>query len=305
MCSTAEMNPRTPLGELRKEHNKNPSSFKAEYGGQFLESSETYVKNNTISECVDLDRPNKQYLSNEMIGHKYFWGLDLGMQHDATALAICHWEGGQNQVRLIFDLIDRIMVGEAPYQGFKELPLDDVLLWLKRANNLLPCYSGATDQYGGSLLVQLLTAHEINGMELVHLTGGINSQMYLTLKTLMENRQVSFPNEDRFLQELRLLEATFTNKYQVRVAAPAEKGAHDDMADAAALAAYVAQEWAVGDGAREIGDIMLGIPQNRIPGVIQGGWDLTASLSHLKSYERQLKMQQTSYGSVQNPWRKR
>lgn len=304
-CSTAEMNPRSDVPFLKDQYKQNPEKFMAEYGGQFLEASESFVKGLTITECVDTDRGNVEQLTLNQIGHKHFWGLDLGMKHDATALAVCHWEGKNNTATLIYDYIGRLMVGEAPYENYKELPLDDILNWLKSVNNMLPCYKGATDQYGGSMLVQLLLAHEIYGMELVHLTGGINSQMYLTLKSLMENRQVRYPNVPKFVAELRLLEATFTNKYQIRVAAPEEKGAHDDMADAAALAAHMAQTWAIGDGKREIIDIMQGIPQNVLPGTIQGGWDMNASLAHLRSYERQLQMQLNPRGAVLNPWRRR
>ena len=122
----------------------------------------------------------------------------------------------------------------------------------------------------------------------------------------MENRQTSFPDHEEFVDEMRLLEASYTNKYQIRVAAPDERGAHDDMADATALAAHMAQTWAIGEGNREIGEIMMGVSQNRIPGHIEGGgWDNMASMSHLKSVERQVKIAMNPFGSVQNPWRKR
>ena len=304
-CSTAEMNPRSDSPFLKQQHKANPEKFKAEYGGEFLEASESYVKGSVINECVDQDRPNRDCLTMDMIGHKYFWGLDLGMKHDATALAVCHWEGGMNDLRLVYDYVDRKMVGHREYQGFRELPLSDIITWLRSVNDMLPCFKGATDQYGGSMLVQLLHANQVFGMELVHLTGGINSQMYLTFKTLMESRQARFPNNEEFIAELRLLEATFTNKYQVRVAAPEEKGAHDDMGDAAALASYMAQTWALDEGRREIAEIMQGVRQNLAPGEIRGGWDMNASLAHLKSYDRQLRMQMNPYGAVVNPWRKR
>lgn len=304
-CSTAEMNPRSDAPFLKQQYKENPEKFKAEYGGEFLEASESYVKGSIIDECVDQDRPNKDYLTMDMLGHKYFWGLDLGMKYDATALAVCHWEGDMNDLRLVYDYVDRKMVGLREYAQFRELPLNDLIAWFKSINDMLPCYKGATDQYGGSMLVQLLQANQVYGMELVHLTGGINSQMYLTFKTLMESRQARFPNNEEFIAELKLLEATFANKYQVRVAAPEEKGAHDDMADAAALAAYVAQSWALGEGRREITEIMQGIRQNLAPGEIRGGWDMNAPLSYLKSYDRQLRMQMNPYGAVVNPWRKR
>ena len=303
-CSTAEMNPRSDTPFLKKEYKDNPEKFRAEYGGEFLDSSETYVRALTISDCVEQDRGNATHLVTSMIGHNYFWGLDLGMRHDATALAVCHWEGGMNQAWLKFDFIGRLMVGEGEYKDFSELPLDDVLAWLKMVHQMMPCFQGATDQYGGSLLVQLLAAHEINGIELVHLTTGVNSQMYLTLKTLMENRQAKFPNVEKFILEMKLLEATFINKYQVRVAAPTEKDAHDDMADATALAAYKAQLWAVGDGKRVMWDIMQGVPQNIVPGTIAGGWDMNSSLAHLRSYERQLAHQFNPSGAILNPYRR-
>lgn len=304
-CSTAEMNPRSDAPFLKKQYKDNPEKFRAEYGGEFLDASGTYTQAEVIDSCIDQDRVSVDRLDPKLVGHKYFWGLDLGMRKDATALAVCHWDGGQNNAWLVFDFIGRLMVGEGKYVGAAELPLDDVLQWLKDVNNLLPCFNGATDQYGGSLLVQLLHAHNITGMELVHLTGGINSQMFLTLKNLMENRQVRFPNEPLFIAEMKLLEATYSNKYQIRVAAPDEKGAHDDMADAAALAAHMAQTWAVEDGRREIGDIMLGISQNIMPGQIMGGWDMNASLAHLRSVERQTQQQFYSPGAVKNPWRRR
>lgn len=305
-CSTAEMNPRADSPFLKQQHKENPEKFMAEYGGKFLEASETYVKRTVIEECVEAGRTNAEYLTMSMLGHKYFWGLDLGMKHDATGLAVCHWEGHGGSVKLIYDYIDRMMVGHGMYEGFKELPVDDVIAWLVRINNMLPCFIGATDQYGGSILVQLLLAKGVSGMELQHLTSGINSQMYLTLKTLMENRQVSFPENQEFIQELKLLEASYTNKYQIKVAAPDERGAHDDMADAVALAAYKAQTWAIGDGSREMGEIMMGISQNRIPGMIAGGgWDNESSLVHLKSVERQVRMAMNPIGAVKNPWRRR
>ena len=303
-CSTAEMNPRSDTPFLKKEYKDNPEKFKAEYGGEFLDASETYVKGLTIDECVDQDRGNVTTLLSSMLGHNYFWGLDLGMKHDATALAVCHWEGGQNRAWLVFDYIDRLMVGEDKYKDVAELPLDDVLDWLKNTHSMLPCFQGVTDQYGGSLLVQLLTANQVTGIELLHLTSGVNSQMYLTLKTLMENRQIKFPNVSKFILEMKFLEASFINKYQVVVKAPTEKDAHDDMADAAALAAYKAQLWALGDGKRVMWDIMQGVPQNMVPGTIRGGWDMNGSLASLKSYERQLQHQLNPYGAVRNPYQR-
>lgn len=304
-CSTSEMNPRSDVAFLKKEFRENPDSFKAEYGGNFLEAAESYVKLATMNECVDLERPNKIQFEDAAIGRKYFWGLDLGMKHDATALAISHWEPNKTQTgaTLVYDYIDRLMVGEGEYVGFKELPLDDLLKWLTHLNRYYPCFKGATDQHGGAMFVQLLESIEIHGLELVHLTSGINSQMYLTMKGLMEQRNIRFPNEEKFLNELKLVEASYVGKYQIRVEAPDEKDAHDDMCDAAALCSWVAQQWALNEGSREFRSILEG--NSPVGPQIATGWDVNAPLSVLKSQERMMQMQMRSSIGVQNPFRRR
>jgi len=52
--STAEMNPTVLPKILHEEHEKSPMTFRAEYGGQFLDSSETYVTEATIRACTDV-----------------------------------------------------------------------------------------------------------------------------------------------------------------------------------------------------------------------------------------------------------
>ena len=308
-CSTAEMNPRSDVAFLKKEHRENPDVFRAEYGGDFLEAAESYVKLTTIESCIEIGRQNAESFEPRMMAQKFFWGLDLGMQHDGTALSICHWEPLQELgAKLVFDYIDRMMVGEGKYeQGFKELPLEDVLDWLKTKNDLLPCFRGATDQHGGSMLVQLLQTYGINGLDLVHLTSGINSQMYLVLKGLMQQKKVTFPDVKKFHDEIKLVEANYIGKYQIKVQAPAEKDAHDDMCDSTALASWVAQQWATGEGAREFADIMNGWnPANFVNGLPKNGLDLqTSSMSELRSYERQLAIMQKVNGGVQNPFKRR
>jgi hypothetical protein len=162
---------------------------------------------------------------------------------------------------LVFDYIDRMMVGEkgewpgvksppgiVKYEGFQVLPLEDVLMWLEEMNKVLPCFKGATDQHGGQQLVQLLELKKIRNVELVNLTPAINSQMAYALRGYIEAERCSFPYVPKFIQELKLVELEVTSKYRIRVAAPQEKGAHDDMADAAMLCAFLAQQWLLEQG---------------------------------------------------------
>lgn len=275
-CPSAEMNPKLLPKFLRSEYKKNPLTFRAEYGGKFLESSESYVTEAAVKKCTDCKwdekglvvegsaRVNPNRLLPYMIGRNYFWGFDLGMKNDASALAIAHLEPGGpgGSIKLVYDYIDRMMVGEDgkelpgikampgqdKYVGYQILPLEDILEWMGELNRFFPCFKGATDQHGGQQLVQLLGIKKIMNFELVNLTPAINSQMAYALRGFIEAERCSFPYNPKFIQELKLVELEVMAKYKIRVAAPPEKGAHDDMADAAMLCAFLAQRWLLEQG---------------------------------------------------------
>ena len=341
--STAEMNPTILPQTLRREYEKNPLVFKAEYGGQFLESSETYVTEAQIRACTDVQynkNPNTGLEEPDLasarfnifrfhpsaIGRQYFWAIDLGMSNDATAVAIGHLEykGGSQPIHLVYDYIDRMMVGEVfdgpgvqpfpgiqKYVGFKALPLEDILSWFKALNELMPCYRGATDQHGGQQLVQLLDLNKIHNIELVNLTATINSQMAFVLQGYIRDSRCRFPYTPKFLHELRMVEAEYVNKYQIRVQAPLEKGSHDDMVDAAQLCAYKAQKWLIEEGGLKIdpsGQSLLISEQLNQPSGVIAGLD-GVMLRDLQILERMKKIQQNmesfSGDVVRSPWHRR
>ena len=143
-CSSAEMNPKLKAGFLRDKARKNPLTFKAEYGGQFLESTESFVRAIDIMSCTDVSlwdnknepdvgakvRYNAIRFHPDQLGYQYFWGLDLGgvnitdpenTNGDASALAIGHLEyrpdatptpGLTHGFHLVYDYIDRMIAGE-------------------------------------------------------------------------------------------------------------------------------------------------------------------------------------------------
>jgi hypothetical protein len=258
---TSIMNPRITSSKLHNEYKENTMTYKAEFGGSFLDSAESYVRHAAFQPCVDPGRENTVSFQQNSIGREYFWGLDLGMKNDATALAIGHFEFRPGTgIGLIYDYIDRMMVGEKfmgpgiianpfndergeKYIKYPELPLEDIIEWLLFMNRILPCASGVTDQHGGSQLVQLLQMKGILKMDLLHITPRINSQMFFALKGYIDNHGCRFPDEGKFALEIGQVEAEMLNKYTLKVAAPMEKGAHDDMVDAAAMVAFVAQRY--------------------------------------------------------------
>jgi len=336
-CPSAEMNPKLLPKVLKSEYKKNPLTFKAEYGGKFLESSESYVTEAAVKKCTDCKwdekglpvegsmRLNLHRFSQLQIGRNYFWGFDLGMTNDASALAIGHLEPGGpgGTIKLVYDYIDRMMVNErgewpgvksAPgqdkYVGWQVLPLEDILEWMSEMNKILPCFKGATDQHGGQQLVQLLELKKIRNFELVNLTPAINSQMAYALRGYIESERCSFPFVPKFIQELKLVELEVMSKYRIRVAAPQEKGAHDDMADAAMLCAFLAQRWLLEQG--QMMDpsglsLLMQAQQTRPPAPLTGLDGIPMNV--LKIMEKLKKSQQhaASYTGANpvSPWSRR
>jgi hypothetical protein len=218
--------------------------------------------------AIDRGRVNLQRFSIQSVGRKYFWGLDYATKKDATALAIGHLEMVEGHgVELIFDYIDRMMCGERfegpgveqvlvpgeeKYIKYTELDVPDIIRWLVYMHQVLPCHSGLTDQHAGTAIKQMLQINGITTFEIFPLDATKNSKMYNALKGFIEHGLARFPDVEKFEREFKLLEATYTNKYVLKVEAPTEKDAHDDMADATALVAYQAQVWLEEEGKLDI-----------------------------------------------------
>ncbi len=250
-CSTAEMNYRISPKFLAERYKRSPTTWMAEFGGEFLESSGSFVPAEKITACVDPGRRNVAAYSQNLIGQTFFWGTDLGLRKDATAVAIGHWAlNERSEPILIVDFIDRLMVGEGRYKDAEVLELPHILEWFEELNLLMPGRFGLTDQYAGAMFIQLLKQRKIEFVELLHLTAATNSEMFFTLKGYMDQGIIRFPEEERFLSEIKTVHAVYAGKYQINVQAPNEKGAHDDMVDAVALMALRAQRWLAEEGSK-------------------------------------------------------
>ena len=107
------------------------------------------------------------------------------------------------------------------------------------------------------------------------------------------------------------MEAEYINKYQIRVAAPMEKGSHDDMVDAAQLCAFVAQKWLVEEGRLKLdptGQSILMSEQLNQPSGIITSLD-GVMMRDLQVLERLKKIQSNmaslGAGAVRNPFHRR
>ena len=294
-CSSAEMAGREISSDyLRTKYRRDPVKWQAEYGGKFLESAGTFIPMANIKECTDEKRGNAYGFDPRRVGITYFWGTDLGFTKDATALAICHWEQAPDgRLLLIYDYIDRRMVGEGKYKDYKVLPVEDILDWFWDMNQWLPGKYGYTDQYAGAMFVQLCKQRQLDFMELVHLTSGINSEMYYALQGYLNQQVVRFPNNPTFIHELGTVEAYYVGKHQIKVEAPNEKDAHDDLCDAVALAAWGAQKWMLDEGAKHFafsGNVVM-VGENELrPGDLGVNPELS-TMSQIRVAERMRTLQ--------------
>src|SRR5579863_201827 len=344
-CSSAEMNPKLKAGFLKDKARKNPITFKAEYGGQFLESTETFVREIDMRACIDVSAWNSKgepeqgaivryntttFNPINSLGYQYFWGLDLGgvnvtdpdnTKSDASALAIGHLEfrpdpNPVSQVRhgfhLVYDYIDRMIVGEEftgpgltregpdgiRYKDYNVLPLKDILIWLKEMNKALPCFKGTTDQHAGQQLITLLEQNEIHNVELVNITPAINSEMAYALRGFVNDKTANFPYVPKFIHEIKMVETDVVSKYRIRVHAPIEKGAHDDMVDAVMLVAQLAITWLDEEGHLRQDPSGQGLIQQRqqqLPSKPVIDLD-NVSMSDMRFAERKYQMSKFKFG---------
>lgn len=298
-CSTAEM-----AGEeisptyLRNKYKRDPVKWQCEHGGKFLESSGTAWSVTNLMACVDKGRKNAWGFNPRRAGITYFWGCDLGFKKDATALAICHWEQTQKgDFVLVYDYIDRMIVGEGEWENAHELDLEAILDWFEDMNQWLPGRFGVIDQYAGAMFTQLCTQRGLSFIELVHLTEAINSEAGFAIQGYINQGIARFPDVEKFIHEMGTVEAYYVGKHRIKIESPSgEKNAHDDMYDAVALAAWKAQKWMMEDGGKGFAytgqAIQVGGEELR-PGDL--GVDLeTASMAQLRVNERMKALERLS-----------
>jgi hypothetical protein len=72
--------------------------------------------------------------------------------------------------------------------------------------------------------------------------------MAYALRSFINDHTANFPYVSKFIHEIKMVETDVVAKYRIRVHAPLEKGAHDDMVDAVMLVAMLAQTWLIDEG---------------------------------------------------------
>ena len=242
---TWEVNPTVPAATFVGSYLKDPIVFFTEFGAEFSDRTRGWIENPAdLLACIDpAARP--KYRAPSKATH--FYGLDVALAGDATALAIGH---NDDQGRVVLDVIDSIMAGEGDYAGLERLEFDHVADWVAGYARKFYCHEGMFDQWTGIPMEQALLKRGLKQVKSTFFTKQISSDVYQNFKNLMLDRRLvlydwPIPDDDEhcaYIRELLELQAESLSKYIVRVEAPNISGKHDDLSDALVRMVWVATQ---------------------------------------------------------------
>lgn len=216
-ASAPTMNPTLPADYLERMREEDPEAYASEVEGQFRAGLSTLLDPRAIDDCTAewREQPRRD-------GVTYFCGADIsGGQRDATSAAVAFMDG------------DRVVVSAVRAWPAPHNP-ETVMGELVDFARSYGCHRITSDRYGAQFPQR---AAERAGASLVA-SELDRSALYLELVPRVNSGTIVIPNEPATLRELRGLERKrgFGGKDRVDHRA----GAHDDRANALAMAAYLA-----------------------------------------------------------------
>jgi hypothetical protein len=211
------LNATIPQAEIDAEYAANPAWASAEYGGQFRADLEAFVSREIVDACVDdvAERPYERGLS-------YCGFVDpSGGSSDSMTLGIAHCEEGIT----VLDLVREAVPPFSPAEVVEEFA------GLLRAYGLTRCFG---DKYA---VMWVTEQFAMNGVTYEH-TDQTRSELYGSLLPMLNSRTVALLNNDRLQRQLLQLERS-PGRGRDNIDHP--RGAHDDVANAAAGALVLAR----------------------------------------------------------------
>jgi hypothetical protein len=267
---TWEINPTISSSYYQIEYHKDPRVFFVEHGAEFSDRVRGWIENPTVLfDCIDPNlRPRPRGIPREY----HFVGLDLGLVHDGTCVAITRihngaieliyhevWYAGKTWKECNPHLDTPIIDYVKTLQDIDRLDMNAIAEWLQALSRSFFIYKGLFDQWSGIVFEQELHKRGLHQFEMRNFFASDASQMYQTFKMFMYNKQFriyDYPlpekagNSDTdmikhspLITELLQLQATSTGKNIITVAAPDIHGKHDDQSDALARSILLASEF--------------------------------------------------------------
>lgn len=247
---SALANPLVDSSFLRSEKRRDRKSFDCEYGANFLDTLSAWIDDSALFEkCINNERTTN--LTKGKQGIEYFWGIDIGLKNDGTAITICHRD--RDSEKIIIDYTDVWFssssdIWESTHKIYKEhsnkklsgysiLPMEQIVVLIKELAEYFPPADGWFDQFNGQALHEMLQNEGFRQFRMVSVTAGINMQTFQTFKNLYTSGLIEIPNIELLITELYTLEETRASG-KVVVEAPQRQGFHDDISVSLVRAVY-------------------------------------------------------------------
>jgi hypothetical protein len=228
--TTAEMNPTISQDFLDKERDRDPESFRSEYGAELVGSGSQYLDPERLEAAViGPGMPCSIEMATE-----WWAGLDPAFSSDPFGLVIV----GRDAKRP-----EKIIVGQVRAwkperrESFDERRLvEDQILAEVAAECRRFGASAVTDQYASHAVVERLQRLGVN-VESVPMTATTKTSAYGELRSLIYTSALELPDHPQLIAELRRLRSRYTAG-SASVVNPRVGGSHGDLAQALAIAVY-------------------------------------------------------------------
>lgn len=263
---TWETNPKISPIYLEKEYAKNPLTFDQEFGAEFIEGGERWIKElGKFYGCFDSRLNHLQYTG--VIDRKYFLGVDFALTNDGTAAVLSHYEKNyemhkedfpdevfsyngdlvkyfeENETlvcpRIVIDYAEVRYAGMPPWENQEVMLIDDVLDWIESLYLRWPIQYGIYDQWSGEIINQMVKSRSIPRLEMVNHTAAINDSQYKLFSMCMHQGQLIMPFWDGMTKELLALQCYIKNQGVIKVEAPPGPKNHDDLFSALIRSIYL------------------------------------------------------------------
>jgi len=194
-------------------------TWRQEYLGKFVQSGEDkYLDRDDIRRCV---APGDLNEAPSLQEEPTYLGVDVARKGDDRTVYIIMDEAGDvirtehEDENKLTEVVARVRTLDARYH-FNEIRVDE-------------------NAMGGGVVD--FTEYDLGGkMRPTKFSRRQKQQMYQSLKKCIEEGELSFPENERLIHELSVLEYSYTPTGKLKVGHP--PGEHDDYADALALANY-------------------------------------------------------------------
>ena len=233
---------------LRSFFMESERSFEQEYEAKFVDKTGGWLTNikdkvyNAITKAnnnvIDVTKLNPHYT--------YFLGIDFGVGHDGTALAVAHYEPYKSETLYpplqgdYVDAKDIIVIDHISYllpEAGQLVTLEAIYNELQRIHSYFPIQEGGFDQWSAGIFEQLLQERGYNHLRKLTSTQQSNSDQAKLFRQLICENRLILPNKPDFTEELFRLNETVSREGLIKVE---DQDVHDDQFDAVLRAVWLA-----------------------------------------------------------------